>query len=211
MAIWSDLYPHILPFVQGCDLDVVDFHTRQAAIEFCRRSQFWRMEIPITVQPTVETYLIPMPTDAIASMLLDFTMLDADGMSTDRFHLVAPNRGRTLERDYRTASYVYLSDDGLSLNVQPIPDVSDAQLVPYLSLKPTQSAATLPDFLVNQYADAIAAGALSRLLNMPKTAWRDVAGAVAAANKFNSDCGGASVRASRGSARSQMRSRGLFF
>lgn len=211
MATLSDFYPHILPAVRGCDSDTVDFHLRQAAIEFCRRSQAWRAELPITAIADTETYTIPLPADSVASMLLAFDMLDSDGNSTDRFWLVNANRGRKLQRDNRWTAYVFLSDDGLSLNVQPTPDTSIAQLVPYLSLKPSQTATTLPDFLRDQYADAVAAGALARLLAMPKTAWRDVGDASAQQAKFLSDCGAASVRASRGNARSQTRSRGCFY
>ena len=208
---WSAFYPHILPLVRGCDTDTVDFHLRQAAIEFCRRSQCWRAELPITPVAGTETYLVPLPADSVASMLLDFTVLDSDGNSGDDYHLVAPNRGRQLERNFRTASYVYLSDDGLSISVQPIPDSTDAQLVPYFSLKPSQTAAGIPDFLFAQYVDAIVAGALGRLLDMPKTPWRDAAEAGLQRGKFSSECGNASVRTSRGNASSATRSRGCFF
>jgi hypothetical protein len=189
----------------------VDFHVRQAAIEFCRRSQAWREELPITVVADTATYVLPLPVDSVPSMLQDFTVLDSDGNSVDQYHIVNANRGRKLTRDNRWTAYVYLSDDGLSITVEPVPDSTDAQLVPYVSLKPTQDATTLPDLLREQYADTIAAGALSRLLNLPKTGWRDVAAAAEKRQSFLSDCGAASVRASRGSARSKTRSRGCFY
>jgi hypothetical protein len=211
MAALSDFYPHILPLVRGCDTDTVDFHVRQSAIEFCRRSQAWREELPITVVPNTDTYVLPIPTDAVLSMLQDFDVLDADGNSVDQYHVVNTNRGRKLTRDNRWTAYVYLSDDGLSITVQPVPDSTDSQLVPYVSLKPTQAAVTLPDLLRDQYAATIAAGALAGLLSMPKTAWHDVGLAAATLMQFLSDCGAASVRASRGNARSKTRSRGCFY
>lgn len=211
MAAWSAFYPFILPFVRGCDTDVVDFHVRQAAIEFCKRSQCWRQEIPITAIADTPAYLIPMPTDSVASKLLAFDVLDADGNSIDRYSLVNANRGRRFKRENRCATLTYLSDDGLTLNVEPTPDTNVVQLVPYLSLKPSQAAATFPDYLVAQNADAIANGALARLFEMPKTAWSNVADAGLKRGAFLNECGSAAVRASRGNASSQTRSRGCFY
>lgn len=211
MAALADLYPFVLPQVRGCDSDTVDFHLRQAAIEFCRRAQCWRQEIPIQAQANVESYLIPLPADSVASMLLDFELLDSNGLSKDKFHLVNANRGRKLERAHRFSAWVFLSDDGKTISVQPIPDSSTQTLVPYVSLKPAQAAATLPDFLVEENARTIAAGALAELLNLSKVAWANPGKAVDERAKFLSECGVASVRASRGNARSKTRSRGCFF
>lgn len=211
MTAWAAFYPFVLPAVRGCDTDVVDFHIREAAIEFCRRSQCWKQEIPITPVADQPSYLIPLPTGAVASLLLRFTLININGIAFDSYGLVAPERGRELDREYVYSCYAYLSDDGLTLTVQPVPSAIDGQLVPYLSLKPARAATSIPDFIFEQYADSIAAGALAKLLDMPKTNWRDAGKAATSHAKFEADCGSAAVRVSRGAARSRTRSRGCFF
>jgi hypothetical protein len=211
MAAWSDFYPFILPVVRGCDSDVVDFHTRQAAIEFCRRSQCWRVEIPIGVVVDQPTYVLPVPDGASISKLHAAVLLNVDGVECDEFKPVPPAFGREMVRNNRSGSLVFLSDDGLSLTVSPTPSVAGAQILASVALKPSQASATFPDFLFEQYVDAIAAGALARLLDLPRTNWRDTGEAQTQRNKFTTECGNASARTSRGGASSHTRSRGMFF
>jgi len=211
VATWDFFFPHILPQVRGCADEVVEFHLRQAAIEFCRRSQCWKQELPITTTADVTDYELVLPTDAAVSLLLSISVLDTDGIPNDEYDIVNATRGRDMTRNFIDGCFVYLSDDETTLTVQPPPEDDGMTLLPYVSLKPTQTSAGLPDFIANQHTDVIAAGALARLLAMPKTGWRDPAEAAVQRAKFLGDTGSASVVASRGRARARVRTKAFLY
>lgn len=214
MAAWADFFPYILPVVRGCDEDVATFHVRQAAIEFCRRSQAWRQELSgLTSIADVAGYsLVPVvPVGSTISKLLAFAVVNTDGVADDCYALTTPQDGRSNDRNYSIGNYAYLSDDALTLYVEPVPTDDGLALMPYVSLKPTQASVTFPDALFEQYVGTIAAGALASLLSMPKTDWHSLVDAGNQRAKFLDETGSAAAKVSRGSARSTRRGRAVFF
>jgi hypothetical protein len=214
MATWDAFYPYILASVRGCDTDVVDHHVRQAAITFFARSQAWRTELSgIVTEAGTEAYSFAtsLPTDSVISRLLSIAVLDSDGLADDSYDIATPEDGRSLDRNQVGESYAFLADDLTTISIAPVPTDSGFAIVPYVSLRPTQASASIPDWLFEQYVSAIANGALSTLLAMGKVAWTDKAEAADKALAFKGSISSALGKVSRGSGRARRRSRGTFY
>lgn len=211
MTDWSAFFPYVLPAVRGCDEDTATLALREAATEFCARSQCWKQEIPLTSVAGVSDYLVPFPAGSVGSMLVSLSVLSSDGIPVDTYDVVDPAYGRDMMRNQSCGAFAFLGDDALTLYVLPAPDVAGLQVLPYFSLKPSSTAASIPDFLFEQYRGGIVSGALARLLKQPKAAWADGNAAAVEQANFIDRVGSASSRAGRGAARGRSRARGFFF
>lgn len=210
-STWDAFFPHVLHLVPGCDTDTATFYIRQAAIEFLRDSQAWKQEIPISTTADLTTYTIPFPTDAIGSMLASFVLIDTDGVPNDEYEVLSPAAGRDADRNFVDACYVYLSDDGLTLNITPPPESDAMTAIPFFSLKPTQASAGIPSWLFEQYVDAIAAGALGKLMALSGKPWSNPGLSAMETGKASSRAGQAAVRESRGKSRARTRSKAFLY
>lgn len=208
---WDAFFPYVLPSVPGCDEDTATFYIRQAAIEFCANSQAWKQELSIPTVADQSNYTIPYPTGSALSKLDSFTLVDLDGVPNDDYEAVSAKTGRSLDRNFSDSYYVYLSEDAATLIVMPSPDESGASVLPYVTLKPSQTSAGVPDWLFEQYVDAIAQGALSKLMGLPGKAWSNPGLSTVKGDKADKKAGGASVRESRGKARARTRSKAFLF
>lgn len=153
-------------FTQKCHVQVpnvpdliAQFHVRNAAIQFCQRTQCVKDVITLDLDPCVGDYYLDQ-TDpdycvyAVESVLCGGTPLDPErnGTLAAGYHFVAPDRlfikpvsGRPVE-------------DGLEVNV---------------ALTPTPDAVELPTILYTHWAEAIADGALCQIYKMTDADWYD--------------------------------------
>ena len=162
MATWSSLYQYVLPDAPGCPELVIDQNLRQAAIDFLRDSGSYIVTVPaFAYTANVSAYAHAPAADIQLSGVVEA--------------LVA---GQTTAMRMGTPSVAYLAttalyprvfiagDDNSTFTLWPTPTTPGTLAYRY-SAYPTQSATTVPDIVVAQWADAIARGAKARILALP--------------------------------------------
>jgi hypothetical protein len=172
MSTLASYYDLLLPELPGCTTAMLDFHLRETVREFCSRTSVWRADMAaINLVADQAAYSITTPTESevvrVTALTMNGEALWIDSDKTD---------GSNAPQYQRNDPPFSMSAD-LTQIVLVEDEVPSASLVAGLeitaALKPTASAATLPDFLMSQYSEAIRHGALSRFMVMKKP-WRDL-------------------------------------
>lgn len=183
MATLDAFEPDIAVQVAGCSSILIERAVLNAAIEFCQRTRAWNIAQPsVAVLATDFPYAVPVPTDGD---LFRVMTVNAGGVPLE------PVSEDTLDKvdDWRATEGVpshWLMEDSDNLLVYPLPAESTALLV-RAAYKPSRAATTVPDFLFDDHYETIQAGALARLLLMPKRDWTDMQLGLAYAQKFTDD------------------------
>lgn len=160
----------VLPFVEGDDWDafrnmvmsecgdaplsVLQNATRSAIIDFCARSLVWQDIFTVTLGGGTEPATLLLPSESVAVAVIDAVHGDA-AMSAKDF---------------------ILEGDRISL---PSPPTGATAYRVKLALKPTRTAMSCPQWLVEDWAEAIASGAKGRIFGMLKAPWASVEAAAA--------------------------------
>lgn len=176
MLPWSSFRSYVLPNVKGCPIQIVDNAIKDAAIEFCERSEIWQVgATPIDLVAYEPRYGFVPPEDARVSKTTNaFLRIKPSQIielrKTTRDNLDTYEPGwRTMEASYPTR---YFMDTPNSIRVLGIPTETIPDSLWVLSvLKPTRLSTTGPDFLFEDWVETIAAGALKRLHAMEGRIW----------------------------------------
>lgn len=163
MAALSAFYPYVLPSVPGASELTVDHYLRQTAISFLQDTSLWVQTSTVSIISNQSAYTITNPTDGQV-----FKVMEASVNNTPLFMGLASILYPAITAQYPTT---YISgDDPSTFSVWPTPTSSVTMTYRYI-LIPTQTAATLPDFLFNDWAEAIGAGTVARLTEQPGTSY----------------------------------------
>lgn len=139
------------------------FAIRQAAIEFCERTRFWRYEDEFAITST-DIDGLTAPSGSV--------IYDIDAVWFNGRKLTPKTTGQlVLEPTWRSGATAQTSTPKYVTQTEP----NTIQIVPFqtgqlkfaLFLKPSQDATEVPDFLVDQHRETIAHGALARILLIP--------------------------------------------
>ncbi len=200
MATWSDLHPDVLVFVPGCPDPFLNQELRRAATEFFRDSRAWvEWLTPIVVVGTQREYALPLPTD---SALVGLESATTDGNPAEILSFLAQEKNPATRENERpgivTGDLVEITltrafAPGVSIELQA-------------SLMPSRSAETLPDALMQRFAEAIVAGARYRLMRTPGPL-HNPEGASTALAEYQRHLGKFTFQAYRGNAPSAPRAR----
>lgn len=171
----EDLLPYILAEVPGCPLPTVKMALLQATAELCREAHTWNeIQDPITLVDGQHTYPVDAPTGAQVATIKDIW---ADNR---KLTPVAISAVHNLIPNWQTAQgnqpdYYSGSNDWSEIRLYPIPvNTMGARITMRVAYQPKFNAATIPDFMVNNYLEAITAGAKSRLMMMPGRGWTNL-------------------------------------
>lgn len=209
MSTWDDFTPFVLPYAPGCPDPTIEHHVRLAAIEFCRATNVWQAKLaPMVGNGVLSVFTLVPPTDAQVAKVLGVAISDAYS-NVVCAGIKPPLVGAQMVRD-KASETIAFTDDLSTLTVWPVQAVA-ASIVATVALKPTMTAATLPALLFGNYAQDIAAGALSTLLSMPKKDWTDIASAAMAAATFKTRKSAVSRIVERGFSKSVRRSSTRWF
>ena len=194
--ILDDFLSYILPNAKGCPAIIANQATRLAIIELCGKSLIWReYQDSISTMALKTAYEYEVGTDQQIVMLLSLTL------AGDDVAVVDPQKGRTLDAKGYAGSYAYGTFTGFELR----PAQAAAQsIVTYSAVAPSIAATAVPDSM-GRYIEAIANGALSRILAAKDKEYSDVAGAVNARTKWDDAIADAKGDALRGNARTVTR------
>lgn len=189
----DDVLPYVLPHTPGCAEPSALQAIRLAAIEFFSESLLWKLDLsPMSTVASQAAYTYVAPTDAAVARLDSLKLAGAD------IDVVTPAAGRDLIARGTGDTFAYGTLAGFVLN--PVPAQAGIEIIPYCSLTPSLSAATLPDALVTTYIEALAAGAIARLKQHKDKTYTDPAGAVAYLGTFDAGISKARSEAASGGA-----------
>lgn len=190
----STLVPDIRTHIPELPSFVADRELLRAAREFCEETRAWRANINVTTVASTATYTLSVPTN---TELVDvISMKKSDGSTP-----VVPRTFKWLDEnlaDWRTTTsdtanyYVLESNNVVRLVYTP------AAAVTYntrIAVKPTLSATTLDDVLVNKYREPLISGALGLLFMIPRKPWSDTNLAAFHTGMFNMAKAGARTEA----------------
>ncbi len=169
---WDAFSPLILPYVSGVPTPLLEQHARLAAIDFLKHTKAWQADLaPIVSDGVLTAFTMVTPTDAQVEKLLSVVITDAYGNIAEA-NVRTAGYGARLARQ-GTFEAIASTSDRLTLAVTPAQPLS-ASIVATVALKPTLTAATLPDALFAQYGPEIAKGAVAALTAMAGKPWTDL-------------------------------------
>lgn len=168
---WDGFGPLILPYATTCPVPLLEHHARLAAIDFLSHTKAWRADLaPVVGDGVLTAFTLVAPTDAQIEKLLAVVITDAYGNVTEA-NVKVDLDGARLSRMASSSVLAYLQGRKL-LAVKPV-QATGASIVATVALKPTLTAATIPDEVFEQYGQFIANGALAKLTSMANKPWTD--------------------------------------
>lgn len=181
MAKWEDFYKYVRLDVQGCPIDIVKDSIRDACIEFCEKSLIWQQErlcgdlVKDEHQYAYNTWgkdstMVEPVTVIIRDKDLNGNLVQYPVAKTNRYDLDALYPQWRLKKD-KYPKFFYMEDPNVICFVgTPSEDIVDAIHI-LAAVKPTRDSDELPDFLLRDWAEVIASGALSKLHSMVGKVW----------------------------------------
>lgn len=205
--------PLILPNCPECPDFVAEAQARFAAIEFCERSRAWRhlTTVPV-IEGEAEGVIVAPDTAAIHE--IEFAEFDGKPLTPVQFSTfdrLAEGRPRYVTQASPNTVMVSPFAAGsleISLFLKPL---ASSQFGTVAGNPLADRFNVVPDFLVSVHGTAIAYGALSRILAIPREAWTDGAEALRYGALFENKLNGAFRANMRGQQRAPIRTKTAWF
>lgn len=173
MATIQDIFPYVMPSVQGCPTAIVKNALRHAINEFCEKTLIWRVAVaPIDIVEGQSTYTATVPVG---------TVLVAPVYVAMNNNILSPTNIEDLDQTcsgWRVSSantpLMYFADNNAALQLVPTPSESTSgALSVEVALKMDLTSDSLPDWMFQNWVETLAHGALMRLHAMPGHVWTD--------------------------------------
>lgn len=206
---WDYWLEEVAQTIAGADRDLVRYHVRAAAIEFCQLSEAWHLEaLPLDIEQGQNLYTLQAPLSDVDIVGIVFASIQ------DKF--ITPKSKADIERQYGNALTQtgpvrhYYQQSANQLMLFPTPDFALANGLKYtVAVRPTRSSNGMNADLGKEYFDAIANGAIARLYKLPNRPWSDGAAFTMFEQRMKESARRAKSRAFRGLGRGA-RNTGLF-
>jgi len=167
---FEEFLPDVVPYVTGVPEIVAIGAIRDAAIDFCRKTNYWQYDIgPLDVENG----------EAEVNLAVDFDV-DVNVVKVMQVylgeHLLIPRAADELARVYRASNWrllegfpqFYTQKNYNTLQLVPIPELpSGEKLYARVSLAPTRTASEVKRELFDHYLETIANGARATLYKTP--------------------------------------------
>ncbi len=211
MAAFIDFYPAIRASTKDCPLGLATYHLRQAAIDFCARTWFWQVDLALVDSIAGQAeYSFVQPTDGIVHKIIHarFSGQKMPDINVDQLEEIYQNWE---SQSGAVPQYItQKSPDKYILVPKPDAVVTGAIYIKVV-VKPSQTAATLPNNLMEEYKSIIIAGALARIKGEKEKPWTDVSGAKKSELIYQQAVGPAKTRAQKGFTRANRRVKAHYF
>jgi len=187
MARFEDLLREArVGFSEAPDMTLLSALRRSAA-HFCRESGIWMVELDaflLVEGQSVYEWDVPVSgsvVERIESFKIDEKAGGLTYMRTQDMHSLP-----RAANDYGGVCAYAITDNGASLTVWRTPDANQAgsPVSAFVVLSPTESMAELPDFLRDEWHDAIICGMRRELLGNLRMPWSDARAAAGARLDF---------------------------
>lgn len=202
---YSDLLTEILPHLTADPSDpMTEAALKNAVIEFCRDSWVWRHfadSQDVTAREPLYQLEPPAGADVAAVLSCSYDGEPITSKSTDQLDELLPGWQTTPG----TVKH-FTQTDPDSVILAPQPDVTiSSGLSMVLALQPRRAAISFPKWISSQYMEALASGALARLMSMPGKPWSDLQGGLLHATRFRAAINAARESGVRGLGRAVTR------
>jgi hypothetical protein len=206
MKSFDDLATSIKVYAPGVADPTMYFAIRQAASEFCERTRLWRFQDTFTVTASeCEALYAPQDSEVFEIEYVDFNGVKLD--PKDIGWLDDNMRGwRTGELTGLPKYFTQSEPNTISLAPRYSGTVNLS-----LWLKTSQDATTLPDWVVSQYRETIAHGALARILFIPNQSFTNPELGAAFGSSFAGKLNELSSKGFTGQQRAPIRTRASFY
>lgn len=171
MALISDLVPDVLINAPGAPDILVEQKLRDAAIELCNMSGYWRESLdPIITVDGQDIYDIEAPAQAL---IKNIVTMQIDGGTVHPSTTADLDRRSHGWRTNKGKPRRYVMNSMRTFMLTPIPN-AEYTVTAFATLRPDATANELADILVDFQRQVIVDGALFKLLSMPKRQWTDL-------------------------------------
>jgi hypothetical protein len=217
----DDFSSLVMPYCAGVPHPMMEQALRLSAAEFCERTRCWRYLTTRTISREESTIVAPS-----YATIFEIESATFDGLRLEPTQYTQLDQGLDPLAD-NTGQPYYISQKNLNSVVLIPPPADPATLVLSLFLKPKvmndlpvasayapntdDDYNVVPEFMLVQYGEAIAAGALTRLLSIPGQSFTDPNRASGFFAIFERACDNNFRSNLRGQQRAPSRSRGQYF
>ena len=178
MADLSTLYPRLQTEALGAPPALMDLKIRDAARMFMREAPAWQVtHADITVVIQTDEYALTPPADAEVVRVLRVNYL---GPTATKARPLKPVAESMLHPGWETVERgleAFMSTKYNTLTLVPRPDVNTTGTLEnvVMQLRPTRSAATIDDDVLNRWEEEIMVGAQWLLYDMQDQPWTNKA------------------------------------
>lgn len=199
-ATYDTILPEVLPEVPGCSDMLAIREVRNATIQLCEQAlllkrivtgQTIAVDVPSVVIPDPIGYKVidlqsvvidaGAPLRGASADFLDLVWRDEMQAKTlfSRYHCTggvdaARDGWRGFKQDRPEVYFLEVDDTSLRIRFVGIPTVAYTTLDYVMRLKPTRASQDVEAWLLEDYFQTIAAGAIASLLALPKQRWTDM-------------------------------------
>ena len=208
MSTLDSFLSYVRPWAPGVPDQVAYKNIRLAIVEFCERTRLWKFEddYDVTVEDCNGGIFTPGE-----SILHDIEIVMFNGQELKP---AAPRDLDRLEPGWRTGDLgtglprYYTQVEQNTLRLVP---AMEGHVYVCLRLKPSETATNVPDFIKNEYAEAIGWGALGRILTVPGQSYSSPDLAQFYAAKFSDKIDRLNTKSAKGQQNAPKRTRARFF
>lgn len=209
MTSYEDFLSRVLIEVPGCAEISALLAIKDACIEFCEKSLILvRDHDPITVYQNEVDYDLEAPAQMLVVKVMKAWMENnpIDPMFPDIVRDASVyNREYSSFQSAPSTPRKYLQKSERTISVWPLPDKTYMNgLTLRVALKPTRNSTAVDDVIHEDYADAIASGALSKLMRSSGKPYTDLRLAEDRRREFMAGLNVARQRSSHGHSRSNL-------
>lgn len=188
LKAFDDLYDFILPYLPGAEPGIVDLHIRRALREFLTRTTVWREVFEFNTVADTPTYQL-QPTLGKVGSVLGVT-IDGVPVTSIPEHL----RSSVMPAGVAQRWYGLLPE---VISFYPVPaGVQAIKVEAAITLPVDGSLRQFPAEVYNEHAEAIAAGVIASMMQMPGKPWTQRDAALTYGRAF-----GSAIRDTRGKLR----------
>jgi hypothetical protein len=212
MSAYTDFLDFVMPHVPGASTAIVTHEIRNTVIDFCKRSLvLQRDHDPITVVKGTIDYDFEPPTGYLVVRVMKAWVegREIDPVAPDYIQdPIFYNQSYAGAVKTLSSPLIYTQKDERSVSIYPFPDKTiSLGLTMRVALKPTVASTTCENFILEDYAEVIAHGALFRLMASPNKPYTEPTLAAAQSQMFESGLNLARQSAARGHVRANQQVR----
>ena len=166
--------PDVSPAAPGCPNQVLKSSILEICRDFCKHTQLWNNQALTAID------IVALTADyTLSSLLGDIAFIDAVLVDSNPIWPTTIEELNALFRYWRSTTetrpsrYVVEAADSIKLVYKPSEAVT-AGLEVFVSLMPLRTATTVQDFIYRDHKEAIANGAIGKLLDIPNVPWSNI-------------------------------------
>lgn len=203
MKTYDQFLDGVMPYVPSCPLEMAVHAIRETVVDLCERSLLiQRDHDPVDVIANTVDYDFDAPTGYKVAKIMRAWYKDQELIPTAPDDINDPSlynqqlAGVTISKD---APKIIIQKDDATFSVLPVPkDTLRGAITMRVALKPLRSSTSIEDFVFEDYAETVYAGARFRLLTVPAKPYTNPDLAMVNQNMYVAGVNAARQRAARG-------------